>query len=162
MKILNNLAKFYKKHSNLVNIGGLIIIGCILIYGIIGFFYDNTSAPLYGNRLDGIKKVEIKNSRLKEVKEELEKEEKISSADVKIEGKIIMAILVVENDTSIDEAKKESTTITKHFKKDELKFYDIEIFVSKEDEAQNNFPIIGHKKADKDGFSWTKNREVSK
>ena len=161
MKILNDLAKFYKKHSNVVNIGGLIIIGCVLIYGIVGFFNDNTSAPLYGNRLDGIRKVEIKKGRLKSMGEDLAKEEKISEAKVELEGKIIMVNVVVENDTSIDEAKKEATTITKHLEKDELKFYDIEIFVSKEDEKQNNFPIIGHKKADKDDFSWTKNREVT-
>ena len=162
MKILNKLSKFYKEHSAIVNIGGLIIIGCFLIYGVIGFFADNTSAPLYGNRLDGIREVEIKKDKLQKISKELTKEEKIDEAEVRIEGKIIMANVTVTNDTSIDDAKKQSTSIIEHLKKDELKFYDIEILVSKKDEKQNNFPIIGHKKAGKDNFSWTKNREVTK
>lgn len=161
MKILNDLAKFYKKHSNIINIGGLVIIGCFLIYGIIGFFGDNTTAPIYGNRLDGIKKVEIKKDKLKELSEALTKEEKISEANVYIEGKIIMVNVVVDDDTSVDEAQKEGTSIVNNLKKKELKFYDIELFISKKDEKQNNFPIIGHKKAGKDNFSWTKNREVT-
>lgn len=161
MKILNNLAKFYRKHKKAVNIGGIIIIGCLLLYGVFGFFIENTSSPIYGNRLEGIKKVEIKKERLKEISEELEKETHTKDAKVSLEGKIIEIILNVENDTSIDDAKKEASTIVEKLEKDELDFYDLEVYVAKEDESKNNFPIIGHKKAGKENISWTKNREVS-
>lgn len=161
MKILNSLAKFYRKHKKAVNIGGIIIIGCLLIYGIFGFFVENTSSPIYGNRLEGIKKVEIKKDRLKEISEELQKEAKVTEAKTSIEGKIIEATLTVEDDTSIDDAKKAASVIVSKLEQEELDFYDIEIYVNKEDESKNNFPIIGHKKAGKENISWTKNREVS-
>lgn len=161
MKILNSLAKFYRKHKKAVNIGGLIIIGCLLIYGVFGFFVENTSSPIYGNRLEGIKKVEIKKDRLKEIEEELQKEEKVTESKVSIEGKIVKTTLNVEDDTSIDDAKKVASVILNKLEKKELDFYDLEIYVSKKDESKNNFPIIGHKKAGKENISWTKNREVS-
>lgn len=160
MKILNNAAKFYRKHRKAVNIGGIIIIGCLLVYGVFGFFTENTASPIYGNRLEGIKKVEIKKDKLKEAEENLLKDENVEEVEIVTEGKMITATIKVKNEVDLDGAKKSVSKITSEFNEDELGFYDIELYVYKEDETKNNFPIIGHKKCGKDNISWTKDRGV--
>ena len=158
MKILNDLAKIYRKHKRVINIGGIIIIGCLLFYGVMSFFTDNTSSPIYGNRLNGINKVKIERKDLKAAKKTLEEEGNITSADVRVEGKIIIVDVTVTKDTSLDDAKKSASKVTSIFDGKEVKFYDFEIFIENEDEKKEAYPIIGHKKASKDSFSWTKNR----
>ena len=45
----------------------------------------------------------------------------------------------------------------KKLKKEQKKYYDIQVFVQKSKET-NEFPIIGYKHHTKDSFSWTKDR----
>jgi len=158
MKILTDLTKIYRKHKKVINIGGIIIIGCLLVYGFIGFFTDNTTSPIYGNRLDGINKVKLTRSDLKDAGKNIEKEGSVLSAKVRLEGKTIYLDVIVKKGTSLDDAKKVTSKITSEFDEKEVKFYDFEIFVENEDEGNKSFPIIAHKKADRDNFSWTKNR----
>ena len=158
MKILNELAKFYRKHKRVINIGGIIIIGCLLFYGVMSFFTDNTSSPIYGNRLDGINKVKIERKERKDAESKVKEESNVVSSKVRVEGKNIILDVTVTKDTSLDDAKKSASKVTSAFNEKELKFYDFEVFIENEDEGNASYPIIGHKKAGKDNFSWTKNR----
>jgi len=158
MKILNELAKFYRKHKRVINIGGIIIIGCLLFYGVMSFFTDNTSSPIYGNRLDGINKVKIERKERKDAESKVKEESNVVSSKVRVEGKTIILDVTVTKDTSLDDAKKSASKVTSAFNEKELKFYDFEVFIENEDDANASYPIIGHKKAGKDNFSWTKNR----
>ena len=122
MKILTELTKIYKKHKKAINIGGIIIIGCLLVYGVIGFFTDNTTSPIYGNRLEGINKVEIKRKELKEAQKSIEDEGPVVKAKVRIEGKTVFLDVIVKKGTSIDDAKKAASKITSQFSEKKVKF----------------------------------------
>ena len=137
-----------------------VILTSALLFGSVPFFTENTASPIYGNRLEGIKKVEIKKDKLKEAEENLLKDENVEEVEIVTEGKMITATIKVKNKVDLDGAKKSVSKITSEFNEDELGFYDIELYVYKDDETKNNFPIIGHKKCGKDNISWTKDRGV--
>ena len=158
MKILNKLAKIYRKHKRVINIGGIIIIGCLLLYGVMSFFTDNTSSPIYGNRLNGINKVKIERKDIKKLESSIKEEDSVVSVKARLEGKTIIVDIKVKKDTSLDVAQSVGSKSTTNFDEKELKFYDFEIFIENEDEGNKSYPIIGHKKASRDSFSWTKNR----
>ena len=113
----------------------------------------------YGNRLDGINKVEIKKSSLKEISKNIEENEKVKEASLHIEGKIIYFDIVYNKDTSKDDAKKIATESMENFSEDELSFYDLEYVLmedDKDDKENKSFVIIGTKHSSKDTISWMK------
>ena len=57
----------------------------------------------------------------------------------------------------LETAKGLTTTITDNLEKTQTSYYDIQVFISK-DNDDASFPIIGYKHKDKDGISWTKDR----
>lgn len=158
MKILSDLTRFYRKHKRVINIGGIIIIGCLLVYGFIGFFTDNTSTPIYGNRLDGINKVKLEKKDLKEAEKIVVADGAVIKAKVRLEGKTIYVDAVVTKETNTDSARQAVSNVITSFDEKEVKFYDFELFIENEDAENQSFPIIGHKKSSRDSFSWTKDR----
>ena len=47
------------------------------------------------------------------------------------------------------------------FKNDELNYYTLQVYVLKEDETLNNFPIIGYKGTESKELVFTKDREIT-
>ena len=113
----------------------------------------------YGNRLDGIDKVEIKKSSLKEIGKKIEKDEKVKKASLHIEGKIIYFDITYNNGVSLGDAKKIAESSMDNFDEKELKFYDLEYVLmedKKDDKDDSSFVVIGTKHSSKDSISWMK------
>ena len=110
----------------------------------------------YGNRLDGIDKVEIKKSSLKEIGKKIEENEKVKDATLHIEGKIIYFDIVYNNGTSVEDAKKIASDSMNNFKEKQLSFYDLEYVLMEDKKDDKYFVIIGTKHSSKDSISWMK------
>ena len=72
-------------------------------------------------------------------------------------GKIIKAIVYVNNDIGLDKAKESYTKLTEKLSDEQKKYFDIQIFLNKK-EKDDNYPTIGYKHHNKDYVSWTKGR----
>ena len=59
-----------------------------------------------------------------------------------------------KNHIRTKEITKKTLTL---FAEKQLKYYDIQVFMKKDVES-TEFPIIGYKHQDKQGFTWTKDR----
>ena len=46
------------------------------------------------------------------------------------------------------------------FQDDELKYYSLQVFLKKDDDKLNNFPIIGYKGPEASELSFTKDRDI--
>ncbi len=136
----------------------VIVLAVTLVISMIVFFTDNSSKPGYGNRLDGIKEVEISKSEQEEMKTKLEKETNVSSVSSNIQGKIVNVIIKVKTGVKVNDAKKLTSKVTDCYGKDQVSFYDFQVFIESEDSKNTSYPIIGYKKASSDEFSFTKNR----
>ena len=135
---------------------------CCLIFVIFVFtikliFFPNEAKAIYGDRLDGINEVKVTDDEKDDIITKLEEKDEVTKASCDIKGRIINIIITVGNDVSLETAKTLTTTVIDNLEDDQKKFYDIQIFIKKDNDDEK-FPIIGYKHQDKDNFTWTKDR----
>lgn len=148
---------FIRKNKFIIIAIGIFLILVFLAFQVKMIFFPEEGKTIYGNRLDGIEEVEITKARKESIESAVKEDSATKSVSVNVSGKIIEVIITVQDDTPVDTAKNLSTKISDTLKSDEKKFYDVQIFIKKENDAKD-FPIIGYKHHAKDEFSWTKDR----
>ena len=151
---------FIRKNKFVIIAIGAFLILVILVFQVVSVFFPKEGKALYGNRLEGIEKVEITDSKKEQIENSLKEDSITKEANVSVAGKIIEVIVIVQDDTTIDAAKTLSTKVLNSLNENEKIFYDIQVFIKKDTDA-NNFPIIGYKHHAKENFSWTKDREAA-
>ena len=120
-------------------------------------FFPDTDSAIYGDRLDN--KVKVKKSVYDALKAKLSEQEFVKEVSVRENGRTINIIVLVNDSTSMDAAKSLAGMVTEHFTEIQIGYYDFQLFVKKEDKAENDFPIIAYKQHNSSEFSWTKDRE---
>ncbi len=121
---------------------------------------DNKAA--YGDRLDGIEDHPLSDGLFDKIEEKLKENTKVLKVSNTIHGKIINLTITVDKDVSVSDAKKIANSTVAMFEDKELDFYTLQVFVAKEDETLNNFPIIGYKGTTSSELKFTKDREITK
>ena len=150
--------KNFIKNNKLVVVTFIIcVIFVILVFAIKLTFFPDEGRAIYGDRLDGIEKVEITDDNANDVIKSLEYLDTVKEASTDIKGRVLNVLITVNDDVDLETAKGLTTTITDNLEKKQTSYYDIQVFISK-DNDDASFPIIGYKHQDKDGFSWTKDR----
>ena len=148
--------KYLKNHIRLIIVLVIfigLVFGCFIAYNTI--FVNNQSK--YGSRLDGIDEVKIDDNKKKEIKENIESLQITKSISIRLSGKTINVMITVNDDIGLDKAKETAGKILEKLSDEEKKFYDVQIFVSKDtDDAK--YPILGYKHHSKDYVNWTKDR----
>ena len=145
---------FIKRNKKL-----LVVITVFLVALVAGIQLKNILYPsggaIYGNRLEGIKEVELAKDLDRQIQEKLK--DFVSKVEVRTSGRIVNITMTVNGDVSASVAKDNSKKILELFAEKQLNYYDIQVFLKKETDA-TDFPIIGYKHQNKDGFTWTKDR----
>lgn len=154
---MKDFIKFVKKNRTTTVAFICCVIFVIAVFVVKFVFFNSFSNAIYGNRLSGIEEVKITNKKQDKLIKTLESKDEVNKASINIKGRIINFVIVVGDDVNVDAAKGLTNVITSELKEDELKFYDIQMFISKNNEDEK-FPIIGYKHQDKDYFSFTKDR----
>ena len=154
--------KFIKEHKFTVFVIILFIVAVIFLYFMYDLFFTNSGKPEYGNRLDGIEEVEITKDDLSKIETELKKNKNVSNVSSNISGRTLNIIITVDDGLGVDDAKKIGQNSYSSLSEKQIKYYAIQVFIKKKDEAKNNFPIIGFKQKEQTSISWTKNRAVTK
>ena len=147
--------KFVKKHINLVVFVGVIIL--TIVGGLLAksIFFPNEAKAIYGNRLDGRKKVEIKDDKKNSIQQSLS--ESAKSTTVRVQGRIIYISTIVNDEIDVNTAKSLGLKVIEQLSEEEKAYYDVQLLISN-DANQENFPIIGYKHHTNTSFSWTKDR----
>ncbi|MBR2247985.1 MAG: hypothetical protein IKG58_01075 [Bacilli bacterium] len=149
--------EFIKKNKFVCIAIAVFLVVILLLVQIKNTFFPNEEHAIYGNRLEGSDKVKISNSKKKTIESSITSDGIAKKATIRVSGRIIEVMITVEAETSVDVAKSLTDIITKRLTSEEKHFYDIQVFIIKE-EKSSNFPIIGYKHHKKKNFSWTKNR----
>jgi len=154
------MKKFFSKVWNLVKRHKLLTFICtiaiilviIMIVVLFSFFVGGNDK--YGNRLDGIKKVELTEKHKKDIKEVLEESDEVVKVSVRVQGKIIYINIKYKEGVNIDDAKKIAESSVESIDEKKLKFYDLGYFLTSE--GENGFNITGTKNSKLDNISWIK------
>ena len=152
------MKKFIKNNKLTVITFIICLIFVILVFTIKLTFFPNEGRAIYGDRLDGIKEVEVTSKQQKSIVSKLEEKEEVKSIDIDIKGRILNVIITVDDDVELDASKALSALIIENLEEDQTTYYDIQVFIKKSNEEDTRFPIIGYKYQDKDEFSWSKDR----
>ena len=127
------------------------------LYEVKELFFPNEGKAIYGDRLVG--KVDVKDEVYVAVEDKVKENEKVTKVDARENGKLINISITVLDDTSIEDAKKLVDNILEPFNDSQKGYYDFQVFVTKESETENNFPIIAYKHHNSSEFVWSKDRE---
>lgn len=137
------------------------VLGMFLLSYIKKVYWDNNNEAAYGDRVDGVKNNYISDDMIKDIETSISNLDGVISAEYDLEGIIINLTVVLEDDVTVKDAKNLAEPILKNFSAEQLDFYSIQIYFSKNDSNLNNFPIMGYKHYSSDEISWTRDREVS-
>jgi len=125
----------------------------------------------YGSRLDGIEKITFGTKEKNKIIEKIKSNEKVTSAKIHVEGRIVNIIYNVVKDCSKDDAKSIGNDSLSEISDEVKNYYDIQYMVSKKDEegkkitkkkedgteyevVVTDFPIMGYKKKDSSRIVW--------
>ncbi len=150
--------KGFYKNNRVYVILMVVSIVCILsiLIGVIVYFAKQSSQDIYGNRLEGIEAVEIKEDKLTEIENVVKENELVSKVNVNLQGKLIYVVVTLSNGTPTD-AENISVKVMEKLSEEEKEFYDIQFMFTSTSESEDNvFPIMGYKKSSSTTISWTK------
>lgn len=149
--------KFVKKHKVLFIAIGVIIVLFIVCFVILYKMFFSYGNNKYGDRLKNIIGLEISNYTVSKIETELKELENVESVKYKLTGKLISIVFNVNSELEKDLAKEYGDKVLEYFSEEEKKNYDIQIFMISSDEEENEYPIIGYKKASKEAITWSNN-----
>lgn len=150
--------EFIKKYK--LQTAGLILFIIIIVFAfitIVNLVYPDASKSFYGNRLEGIEKYPISEKKMKTLLVAIKETGSINQVSYNIQGKIINFVIDVKKDTDLITAKAISDKILEAFSAGEKDFYDIQLFITSNDQSIILYPIIGYKHHTSLIFRWTNN-----
>lgn len=147
--------KFIKKNKSIV-VAVLILIAIAVTIFIVKdtVMFDESQAE-YGNRLEGLDKVQVTDEQIKQIKSNLKDNTK--SVDVSTSGRTINIIIEVKKDTSVEDAKSYANKALETFTDEQKSYFDIEALI-KNDEDKEHYPVIGYKHKTRESYTWTRDR----
>ena len=142
------MKKFFTKIKNLILNHKLLATICLLAFILLVVLLfmvismTVSTANKYGNRLDGIKEVEIKSKTLKEVENKIKENEEVKDASVRIKGKIIYFDITYNKGTEKDKAKEIANNTLSEFSEEEKSFYDMEYILIEDSNGEDGDTYI--------------------
>lgn len=152
------MKKFIKKNRFTIFALFFLIVLFILLIVAKNIFFPNFGSAFYGDRLNGI--VEIKKEDKNNVIDFLKQNENVIETKVDVKGKRFETYIIIKDEVSKNDAKNIASSILEKISEEIKKDYDVQVYISKNNNELNDFPIAGYKHKNKDGFSWTRDREI--
>ena len=118
----------------------------------------------YGNRLAGIEDVKLDDDLNDEVENKFKQNESVENVDIILKGKLYNVLITLKDNTDVNSLVEDAQSIQECFSKDELNYYDIQIFISSKmnsEQSDNDTTIktiVCYRNSSREDFSWTNNR----
>jgi hypothetical protein len=160
---MNKFLSFIKKNKKkvIVTILLLIVFGVFVFaaYKLYEYLTPDTKDSVYGNRCELTEGVEISKERKDMIKETVESYEGMKLSNVDIKCNLIDIIVKVDDEITLDTVKEMSDKLLTVFTEEELKYYDLELWVDSNAKESEVYPVIGtrHKTGNGDAtkkFVW--------
>lgn len=160
---MNKFLSFIKKNKKkvIVTILLLIVFGVFVFaaYKLYEYLTPDTKDSVYGNRCELTEGVAISKERKDMIKETVESYEGMKLSNVDIKCNLIDIIVKVDDEITLDTVKEMSDKLLTVFTEEELKYYDLELWVDSNAKESEVYPVIGtrHKTGNGDAtkkFVW--------
>ena len=154
------MKKFIKNHRYTCILVLIFILIVILGLKAKDLLVPDEGKATYGERLKDIKKHPISKDDYDKVDEEMKKNSGVTKINHNLHGKTLNYFITFDDKVSVKDAKAVGDKILDYFSDDIKDYYSIQVYLLKEKEELNNFPIIGMKHPESKTISWTKDREI--
>ena len=154
------MKKFIKRHRYTCVLLLIFILLVILGLKAKDILVPDEGKATYGERLKELSKHPISEEVYKKIDEEYAKNTNVKKVSHHLQGKTLNFYITVDDKVSIKDAKVIGEKLLEYFDDDQKGYYSIQVYLTKEDEKLNNFPIIGMKHPESKTISWTKDREI--
>ena len=135
----------------------LVICIAVILLVVLDYFLGTTKDK-YGDRLEGIKTVEITKKKTSELEAKISEDEKIEKCKINSIGKMIYINITFTDGISLVEAEGKAQATVELFSEKELKFYDINYtLIQKKSDNVEGFTIMGAKNVNGSGVVWNNN-----
>lgn len=154
------MGKFIKKYRYTLILLLVFVLLCVLALKVKEVLVPDEGKATYGERLKDISNHPINDDVYSKILEEFEKDDKVLKIDHRLQGKILNYYITVDDKLSVKDAKGKGEKVVSLLDDDILSYYSVQLYLIKNDETLNNFPIIGLKDPLSKTISWTKDREI--
>ena len=144
---------FIKKHKKLCIVGIILLVLLVLLIVLFKTFSVDYSLDEYGDRLDGIEKVEIKKSVSDKLVSEIKDIESVKKVNYRLKGRLVYIEIMFNEDVSVENAKEIAAKSLEYFTDDQKAFYDFEFILTNEKETEG-YPELGSKHKSSDNIVW--------
>ena len=161
---MKKLKQIYQEHRIFTILMAVVLVCMVLIITVlIQCFYVGNGSDKYGNRLEGIEKYKISESRQKDFENNIANNDKVKSVDIKVTGKIIYITMQITEGVELVEAQSIAQKSLESFSEKEQSFYDFNITLKQNStDKSDGFIISGAKNKNGSGLTWNNNRIVEK
>lgn len=145
--------KFMKKNKTIVIVGIICLVLFILMaFAVYRMFYPS-SGSVYGDRLDNAP--EIDNAVIEQIKSKIMDSNLVEEVKYETNVAVMKFFISVKDSTKLADAQKLGDIILDTLSTKVTSFYDIEIYLTNENNKQ--YPSIGYRSKSASSFSWTNN-----
>lgn len=163
------MKRFFKKIRNswrnnrVLFVLTFILIICLILIAVVSIdYFFGSSDDKYGDRLQGISKVEMTDKKIKKIEKGILKDEKIANCEINQIGKMIYVTINFNEGITLVEAQGKALTTLELFSKKELEFYDINYtLLQSKTENSEGFTTMGTKNVNGSGLVWVNNTPIS-
>ena len=147
-----------KRHKGLAIVGTLSLILLVIIFIIVKGLFFNENKSTYGDRLNGIVKID---SKIKDkIKDDFKEIKEVEEVSTRTQGKIIYTTIKFKEGTKLAQAKEIANKILTYYDEDVMMYYDFGFFLVENkkvesDEDKKGFVVAGNKHPDNKSISWT-------
>ena len=131
-----------------------IFILLLLIFFIVFFIVPLFGNNKYGDRLDGIEDHEVSDDVVNDIEDAVKGNEFVTDFSYHDEGRILNFIITINSDTALDTAKGLADPVLDGLSDDLKEYYDVEIFLTTEDDS-DIYPVIGYHPKEAENVSWS-------
>ena len=138
------MKKFYKENRVFVILMGASLVCIAIIIALVtNYVLHSSTNDMYGNRLDGIKDVEISDEKVSEMETSILAMPKVHDVVINIHGKIVNFNIDFNADATVEEAKNVSISCLELLEQDYHNFYDLQFLITEKDndDSESTFPI---------------------
>ena len=135
----------------------ILVVLIVIVFLVLGIFiYKNIFEESSSNRLENIEKYKLTKKEINSVKDTVNELKNIEDVEVYANNKIIKIFVELKEDIEFDDIKENSDKIIEKFSSKNLEFYDLEIFITSENEESKIYPKIGYKHKKNSNFTWNR------
>ncbi len=145
-KILSFLKKHKKKVTILAVIVIILIICFVALHKMVAYLNPDSKESVYGDRCELTESIMITDERKEAVKVAVKGFEKMELSTVDVKCNLIDIIVNVDASVDVKKVKEMSDKLLEAFTKEELKYYDLELWINWTGEGSGEkTPMIGTK-----------------